>query len=101
MLSGYLAHFFVRCLLSRPSATSDLRLRQVTDLSCTLGSACGLDLTGHNLADTNGVVILAEGQCGDADAIVADWGDAYTQVTNPSPSKSRCAEQPVTISLLY
>ena len=62
---------------------------QVTDLSCTLGADCTLALTGHNLADTNGLVILAEGQCGDADGVVADWGDAATQVSRRA-KRQRC-----------
>ena len=53
----------------------------MSELSCTLGAQCEIALTGHNLVDANGLVILAEGQCGDADAVVADWGEAVTEIS--------------------
>ena len=38
------------------------------------GLACSLSLSGHDIAETNGIVLLSAGDCGDADATVAAWG---------------------------
>ena len=51
-------------------------------LLCTMGLACAVQLTGHDLVDSNSIVVISEGDCGDADAVLApETWDGYAYAT--------------------
>ena len=63
-------------------------------LSCILGLPCAATVSGYGLSSTNGIVAIAGGQCGDANAVLTleTWGyEAPTSVTVDSDGLSlRC-----------
>jgi hypothetical protein len=54
----------------------------IDDFMCTMGKRCDLTLNGYELADTSSIVVISSGDCGDANAVVADWtGLVYTEIS--------------------
>ena len=53
-------------------SSAELRGPRVQDLDCTLGRPCGVFLAGYGLAETNALVAISSGRCGDADAVLAN-----------------------------
>ena len=53
-----------------------LKLTLVLDAHA-LQVPCAAPVQGHHLADTNAIVVLASGSCGDADAVAVDFGAAF------------------------
>ena len=44
---------------------------------CTLGIAgCSIELKGYEMSATSAITVLASGECGATDAVVADWTGA-------------------------
>ena len=53
----------------------------ILDFECTLGLPCSLDVDGYDLSDSSSIVVLASGDCGDANAVAAAWtGAVVTEV---------------------
>ena len=70
------------CWAHDPSVLSDFNVMIDSDaeligpnvgdlLECTLGQQCAVSISGYNLADSNAIVAISSGACGDADAVVA------------------------------
>ena len=63
------------------------------ELSCTLGLRCSINLTGYRMEPTNAIVAISSGDCGDADAVVANetWGIEYANRTHGNGSNASYA----------
>ena len=50
----------------------------VAELTCTMGNGCDFSLSGYQLGTSYQMVVLESGNCGDTDAVIADWGSSFT-----------------------
>merc|ERR1719506_3070783 len=68
-------------LLVKLDGVGELTGPELNEFVCTLGLHCSLDLHGYQLADHSSILVISEGNCGDADAVPAVWtGPVLTEV---------------------
>jgi hypothetical protein len=53
---------------------------KVGNVECTLGVHCTVEIETVGMYSSNAVVVLEEGECGDADATLANWMDAENPI---------------------